>query len=137
MKQAVRIYPEDFGDTECWGISTQMPDTYEIETGTEQNAVYTIYARLYQGSKSFSEFAPEMFGACPKCGKSSGRRNLGAVHVGYCLAHKTKWYAGENLFANWKLETESQWFANEVYLQKFRGMTRRSRRGQNRRPKRP
>jgi hypothetical protein len=48
------------------------------------------------------------FGVCPTCHKSNGGVNVGRYHYGYCKTHKTRWGIGENLFSDWKYETEEE-----------------------------
>lgn len=119
--KAVKIDTSDPGD--FWEVLAYMESSPEPEVHTEQEAVYAVYAHLYRGAKGFDRFFAEVLGVCPECRKHSGRRNLGGTHVLYCLEHKTKWYGGENLFPDWKLETAEQWSANERYLREFRNVT--------------
>jgi hypothetical protein len=46
------------------------------------------------------------FGGCPHCGASDGMTNVYSKHLFYCVAHKTMWSPGNNLFSGWKTETE-------------------------------
>jgi hypothetical protein len=48
------------------------------------------------------------FGLCPKCHKHDGYINVGRVQVFYCRNHRTKWWAGSNLFYSWREQTEDE-----------------------------
>lgn len=60
------------------------------------------------------------FGGCPECGKTEGYRNVGRDHWFFCLAHKTRWCVGSNLFSSWRYETEDDWRRNRAMLAGFR-----------------
>jgi len=60
------------------------------------------------------------FGGCPECGKTDGYLNIGRAHVFICDEHKTQWWAGENLFSNWRSETEEDWNRNREKLKAYR-----------------
>ncbi len=48
------------------------------------------------------------FGWCAECG--GGRNcNIERAHWGYCDKHRTRWFAGSNVFSDWRNETEEQW----------------------------
>lgn len=47
-------------------------------------------------------------GVCPKCGKTDGFVNLGKEHWFICRDHKSKWFAGVNLFEGWENQTVAQ-----------------------------
>ena len=47
-------------------------------------------------------------GVCPKCGKTDGFVNLGQEHWFICRDHKSKWFAGLNLFEGWENQTVAQ-----------------------------
>jgi hypothetical protein len=53
----------------------------------------------------------EYFGGCPTCGKNNGYLNAGRSHRFYCVAHKTSWMVGANLFDSWRFETEEEQLA--------------------------
>ena len=48
------------------------------------------------------------FGGCPECGDQDGYTNVGRSHWVFCIAHRTKWCIGENLFSSWSDETEAE-----------------------------
>ena len=48
------------------------------------------------------------FGGCPECGDQNGYTNVGRSHWAYCIAHKTMWCIGWNLFSSWQNETEAE-----------------------------
>jgi hypothetical protein len=49
--------------------------------------------------------ADDYFGVCPQCGKRDGCLNVGRTHWSYCKEHKTKWFAGSNMWSSWRDET--------------------------------
>ena len=59
------------------------------------------------------------WGACPACGGNDGHRNVGRHHWFFCIAHRNKWYVGDNLFSTWREETEDIWEENEQFLADF------------------
>ncbi len=48
------------------------------------------------------------FGGCPKCGSQDGYTNVGRSHWVFCIAHRTMWCIGWNLFSSWQYETEAE-----------------------------
>jgi hypothetical protein len=56
------------------------------------------------------------FGVCPHCGKNDGFLNIGRAHWFVCHEHQMKWRAGENLFSNWRDETEEDWRRNHYRI---------------------
>jgi len=62
----------------------------------------------------------EVFGGCPNCGCTSRIWNIYKSHWAVCIIHKTKWYIGENLFSNWRKETEGDWLKNTYRLAEFK-----------------
>ena len=48
------------------------------------------------------------FGGCPECGDQDGYTNVGRSHWIFCIAHRTKWCIGANLFSSWRDETEAE-----------------------------
>ena len=62
----------------------------------------------------------ECFGGCPECGCVANIWNVGRAHWAVCHRHKVKWYIGENLFSNWRTETEEDWLTNEYRLDHYR-----------------
>lgn len=47
-------------------------------------------------------------GVCPKCAKTDGFYNLGKEHWFICRDHKSKWFAGVNMFEGWENQTVAQ-----------------------------
>jgi len=60
------------------------------------------------------------FGNCPICGYTNGHVNISCNHWFVCHEHKTKWFAGSNLFADWQSEREVDWLGNAVLLGQYR-----------------
>ncbi len=60
------------------------------------------------------------FGVCPICKRHDGHLNVGKAHWFYCNQHKTKWFAGSNLFSDWQHETYAEQKANDEFLADFR-----------------
>ena len=56
------------------------------------------------------------FGLCPSCHKTDGFVNVGCSHWFICVAHKTKWLIGENLFSCCMDETAEQQRAEQERL---------------------
>jgi len=54
------------------------------------------------------ESSDHYWGKCPQCGDNDGYLNIGRGHWFYCQEHRTRWYAGANLFDSWKGETEAE-----------------------------
>jgi hypothetical protein len=54
------------------------------------------------------EQADGYFGWCPHCRNNDGFINVGRNHWFLCQEHKTKWWAGANLFSSWREETEEE-----------------------------
>ena len=48
------------------------------------------------------------FGGCPECGDQDGYTNVGRSHWAFCIAHRTMWCIGVNLFSSWQYETEAE-----------------------------
>jgi hypothetical protein len=59
-------------------------------------------------------------GVCPKCGKSDGFVNLGKEHWFICRVHKSKWFAGANLFEGWENQTVAQAQSIELMLDSYK-----------------
>ncbi len=55
---------------------------------------------------------PSHFGGCPECGQDDGYMNVRQDHWCVCDEHKTKWWAGSNLFSCWREESEGIWKNN-------------------------
>lgn len=62
----------------------------------------------------------ECFGGCPHCRCVDNIWNIYKTHWAVCHRHKTKWCIGENLFSNWRDETEQDWLRNEYLLAHYR-----------------
>ena len=61
-----------------------------------------------------------LFGICPKCGRADGFVNIGRVQVFFCNQHRTKWWAGANLFSGRCDENPEIWEENKRQLAAFR-----------------
>jgi hypothetical protein len=48
------------------------------------------------------------FGLCPLCKKTDGYLNIGRNHWYTCHEHQVRWLIGENVFSDWRDETESE-----------------------------
>ncbi len=48
------------------------------------------------------------FGVCPECGSNDGYVNVGRSHWFFCAEHRTKWWAGSNLFSSWRNQTKEE-----------------------------
>ena len=59
-------------------------------------------------------------GLCPKCGKSDGYVNLGKEHWFICRDHKSKWFAGINMFEGWENQTVAQAESIELMLSSYK-----------------
>ena len=59
------------------------------------------------------------FGSCPLCGNNDGYVNLGKEHWFICREHKKKWYAGSNLFEEWKDQTVSHTLKVQALLESY------------------
>ena len=59
-------------------------------------------------------------GVCPQCGKSDGFVNMGKEHWFICRDHKTKWFAGVNLFDGWENQTVAQAQCTEAMLNGYK-----------------
>ena len=57
---------------------------------------------------SANENCDDYFGLCPHCHQTDGYYNAGRNHWFFCREHKTKWWAGSNLFSSWRDETEEE-----------------------------
>lgn len=62
----------------------------------------------------------EYFGGCPKCGKTNGYVDVGADHWFACDAHRTRWYAGSNLFSSWRNEKTPEEIASNAKVMAYR-----------------
>jgi hypothetical protein len=60
------------------------------------------------------------FGGCPECGGDDGYLNVNRDHWFVCDKHKTKWWAGYNLFSSWQEESEAEWLSNSYRLAEYR-----------------
>jgi len=63
------------------------------------------------------------FGGCPVCGETDGYVNHGRHHWFVCDAHRTRWYAGSNLFSSWKDETEDEQQTTWAKIQQYQDVT--------------
>ena len=67
------------------------------------------------------------FGGCPECGGTHGFANIGPDHWFTCDDHKTKWWAGSNLFSGWREQDEETWHRNEAKLAAYAVVSPRER----------
>lgn len=63
---------------------------------------------LWDKSVTRSASDADILGGCSDCGDVDGYVNAGRTHRAYCLAHKTSWIVGSNLFSGWQDETEDE-----------------------------
>ena len=66
-----------------------------------------------------TRYQERRYGNCPVCGYTDGHVNISCNHWFVCHQHKTKWFAGSNLFSNWQLEREVDWLGNAVLLGQY------------------
>jgi hypothetical protein len=59
------------------------------------------------------------FGGCPTCGRTDGYLNVRRSNVFVCHTHKTAWCVGNNLFSDWRDETEEIWERNAALLAQY------------------
>lgn len=59
-------------------------------------------------------------GVCPKCAKTDGFVNLGKEHWFICRDHKSKWFAGVNMYEGWKNQTVAQAESIEMMLSSYK-----------------
>lgn len=59
------------------------------------------------------------FGGCPICGGTDGYINSGPNHWFVCAEHRVRWYAGFNLFTNWREETAGEQLHQRLTLEGF------------------
>jgi hypothetical protein len=62
----------------------------------------------------------EHFGVCPTCRKTDGFLNVNNSHWFVCDEHKVCWLVGENLFSNWREESEADWKRNREKLEAYK-----------------
>ena len=70
--------------------------------------------------KDKNRYQERSYGNCPICGYTNGHVNISCNHWFVCHEHKTKWFAGSNLFADWQSEREVDWLGNAVLLGQYR-----------------
>ena len=75
---------------------------------------------LWRKEIIMAKYRDGYFGNCPVCGKTDGYLNISCNHWFVCHQHKTKWFAGSNLFSDWQLEREVDWLGNAVLLGQYR-----------------
>ena len=73
-----------------------------------------------RNSDTQKKYFENYFGGCPECGGTNGYLNIGPDHSFICHDHKTKWWAGNNLMADWEEENGEIWKANRETLKDFR-----------------
>lgn len=66
------------------------------------------------------EVPDDEFGVCPLCCSQHERLNIQRSHWFVCHAHRVCWCPGENLFSDWRQESERDWQANVRRLKKYR-----------------
>lgn len=62
---------------------------------------------------------PGRMGDCPKCKRNDGFLSIRKAHWFICKRHKFKWYAGYDLFPDWKQGTEEVWKRNADILSQY------------------
>ena len=70
--------------------------------------------------KDKTRYQESRYGNCPVCGYTDGYMNISCNHWFVCHKHKTKWFVGSNLFADWQSEREVDWLGNAVLLGQYR-----------------
>lgn len=68
---------------------------------------------------NFNELPDDHDGLCPECRQAGKFRNIGEDHWFYCETHKTRWWAGSNLYSGWRYENDAIWRENAAYLSAF------------------
>jgi len=76
-----------------------------------------MIVRLREDKKRYQE---DRYGNCPVCGYTDGYVNISCNHWFVCHQHKTKWFVGSNLFADWQSEREVDWLGNAVLLGQYK-----------------
>jgi hypothetical protein len=61
------------------------------------------------------------FGVCPVCKKQDGYINVGRGHWFFCHEHKKVWFAGSNLFSDWRDEDEMTQINNFEQINDYEG----------------
>ena len=62
---------------------------------------------------------PGDFGVCPLCFEWDVRLNIHRSHWLICHKHRVCWCPGENLFSDWRQESESDWQRNVTKLKEY------------------
>ena len=70
--------------------------------------------------ENITRYQERRYGNCPVCGYTDGYINISCNHWFVCHKHKTKWFVGSNLFADWQSEREVDWLGNAVLLGQYR-----------------
>ena len=65
---------------------------------------------------------PGYFGGCPHCHRDDGYLDVGREHWFVCVEHRTKWFAGSNLFSSWREQTPLDRLLSERTLARFRAV---------------
>jgi len=60
------------------------------------------------------------FGLCPECHRNDGYLNVGRTHIFICHEHKTAWIFGDNVFSDWREQTEETFEENKKLLDGYR-----------------
>jgi hypothetical protein len=63
-----------------------------------------------------SDTQEQVFGECPICKGNDGFLVVGNESWLICETHKTKWYAGEDLFPDFAGKNQERWEANRLRL---------------------
>ena len=61
----------------------------------------------------------DRFGLCPRCFRADYYMNVGREHWFVCDTHKTKWFAGDNLFSSWRHESDEDFARNALLLEEY------------------
>jgi hypothetical protein len=62
------------------------------------------------------------FGVCPYCALTDGHLNVESGHFYVCHQHRVKWFVGNNLFSDWRRESERKWLKNQKLLATYKEM---------------
>jgi hypothetical protein len=57
---------------------------------------------------------------CPTCGRTTGTKNVGRDHYGFCADHQYYWYAGTNKNPSWRSESQNDFDVNQAFLEAFK-----------------
>ena len=96
---------------------------FRLSPNSIRSHLFRVLVRVKRWTVQGTRYADyQYFGACPYCLNNDGFLNIGPLHWFYCRIHKTKWLSGENLFACWRTDRESDWQDNHQYLSTFQNV---------------